>query len=372
MQLKKSSPWGYEVASSFFAVVIAFASLPNAMAQDATMDLDLVPQHFLGLIHAPEVHDELGLSTEQVSGLDALFDQVDGYWFRARNYPVKERRQATAQVEERVKQWMKQNTSLEQQERLQQLEYRAINSRMFLRPDVQEKLDLDASQIEVFTERARATAKALQELNIATMKNKVSEEVKQLASKAAKAEQESITKTLRVDQLQKLAPLIGAPFDTQKLKRIYPKAPELQPVQHWINSKPLQLSDLRGKVVLIHFYAFQCHNCHANFGHYNSWHGRFENDDVVVIGIQTPETSRESDPDAVRQAASERGFEFPVLIDLDKKNWDAWHNTMWPTVYVVDKKGYIRHWWQGELNYQGATGDKVILETVQQLLSEPS
>mgnify|MGYP003467310104 FL=1 len=91
---------------------------------------------------------------------------------------------------------------------------------------------------------------------------------------------------------------------------------------------------------------------------------------VEVIGIQTPETSQERDPAAVKSAAASRKLEFPILVDLESKNWGAWGNTMWPTVYVVDKNGYIRHWWQGELNWKGATADKTIENVVQKLLDE--
>lgn len=117
-----------------------------------------------------------------------------------------------------------------------------------------------------------------------------------------------------------------------------------------MNSKPLTLKELRGKVVLVHFYAFQCHNCHANFEIYRRWHDQLRSKGVEVVGIQTPETPTERDPAAVKSAAAERKLEFPILVDLESKNWAAWGNTMWPTVYVIDKNGYIRHWWQGELN----------------------
>ncbi|MEZ6074105.1 MAG: redoxin domain-containing protein [Pirellulaceae bacterium] len=130
-------------------------------------------------------------------------------------------------------------------------------------------------------------------------------------------------------------------------------APELIPVEHWLNSKPLQLKELRGKVILIHFYAFQCHNCHANFKHYNTWQEEFGGDQVVVIGIQTPETSTERDPQAVTAAAKERGFQFRYSSTSESANWKAWSNTMWPTIYVIDKQGYIRYLWQGKLNWQG-------------------
>ncbi len=69
-------------------------------------------------------------------------------------------------------------------------------------------------------------------------------------------------------------------------------------------------------------------------------------------------------------AAKKDGFKFPVLIDLKHENWNAWSNTMWPTVYVIDKRGYIRFWWQGELNWKGATTDKTIEKVVDRLLME--
>lgn len=78
----------------------------------------------------------------------------------------------------------------------------------------------------------------------------------------------------------------------------------------------------------------------------------------------------ECDPAKVIKAAQQEGFKFPVLIDLEERNWKAWGNTMWPTVYVVDKKGYIRFWWQGELNWLGTTTDKKIESVVDQLLKE--
>jgi len=130
------------------------------------------------------------------------------------------------------------------------------------------------------------------------------------------------------------------------------------------------MASLKGNVVLVHFYAFQCHNCHANFGIYRRWHDELTAKGVVVVGIQTPETKSERDPDAVKAAAAERDLKFPVMVDLESKNWNAWGNTMWPTVYVVDKQGYLRHWWQGELNWKGATADKTIEDLVETLLAE--
>lgn len=351
-------------------LVLVTASFSQAAGPSEAQRQALVPQQLLGLVHAPEVHQELGLSAKQSSQLESLFTRIDGEWFRARNLPQDKQYSTIQRLENQVKQWFRANATPEQSERLQQLEYRALGMRMLMRPELSQSLDLSDSQLASLVGLATAVNDANQKLRQATMRNAATSEQKDAVFKATQAEQQALQTVVKPEQIQKLGQILGQPFDTTQLKRIYPMAPELEPVQHWINSQPLSLKDLRGKVVVLHFYAFQCHNCHANFGHYKNWHSKYGKDQVVVLGIQTPETSRERDPTDVRKAAKERGLEFPIMVDLESKNWKAWSNTMWPTVYVIDKQGYIRQWWQGELNWQGATGDQKIEGIINELLLE--
>ena len=132
------------------------------------------------------------------------------------------------------------------------------------------------------------------------------------------------------------------------------------------------LEQLRGKVVAVHFYAFQCINCQRNFPHYKAWHDDYGDKDLVIIGIQTPETSPERQIDRVTAAVKQDAMEYPVLMDAQSSNWAAWNNTMWPTVYLIDKQGFIRRWWQGEMNWQGTPGEQQMRETIEQLLAEKS
>ena len=90
----------------------------------------------------------------------------------------------------------------------------------------------------------------------------------------------------------------------------------------------------------------------------------------MVIGIHTPETAAERIPENVRAKTKDAAFNFPVLVDTGKKNWQAWGNTMWPSVYLIDKQGYVRHWWMGELNWQGAEGEKLMRGRLRSLLAE--
>ncbi|MCR9291793.1 MAG: redoxin domain-containing protein [bacterium] len=328
-----------------------------------------IPQQLLPLIHAPEVQQELNLSPGQIQKLKELFSEIDGTWFRARNLPAEKRISVVTKLESQLWQWFQKYGSDAQRKRLKQLEYRSQAIRMLLRDDLAQQLRLDATQRAELAKLAEATDQAANQLQMATMRGEQSEELKQALLKATQSEQEALRSLIRPEQMQQLSQILGEAFDTSKLKRIFPMAPELVPVKHWINSQPLTLEELRGKVVVLHFYAFQCHNCHANFDHYRKWHEQF-GDDVVVLGIQTPETAMERDPEAVKSAAGERDLKFPILVDLASDNWKSWSNTMWPTVYVIDKNGYIRQWWQGELNWNGATGDEVIQKLITELLEE--
>ncbi len=352
-----------------FSCALTFTGITEA--QTAPQPHEYVPHHLLGLIHAPEVHRELKMTQGQINQLEKLFDQIDGQWWRSRNLKVGEKTAVILKLEETVDNWLQTNCTAEQRLRLQQLELRSQGTRMLLRTDVQEKLSLSELQVRSIFELAQATQNAQTELQKAIRQNLPTEELRGAVSKAQEAEQKVFLTLLKSDQIAKLRELAGREFDTSGLKRIFPKAPELIASKHWINTKPLTLANLRGKVVLLHFYAFQCHNCKANFDVYRRWHEKF-GDQVVLIGIQTPETALERDPVAVARAAGNEELTFPILIDLEAANWKNWSNTMWPTVYVIDKQGYLRQWWQGELRWQGATGDQAIEKLVEELILESS
>lgn len=330
----------------------------------------LVPQYLLGLVHAPEVHKELELNAEQIKKLEALLANVDQTWFPSRILPDGKRRSVTDELEARVWKWFDDETTTKQKLRLKQLEYYAQATRMLLRSDVASQLDLNTTQLQKLAVLARATDKC--ELVLARTTFGASElpAIKKRYEQATKAERDAVMTILSPEQRSKLKSLMGSPFDASTLKRVYAFAPEFVPADHWINTSPLSMKELRGKVVLIHFYAFQCHNCHANFPIYQRWQNELTEKGVVMVGIQTPETKDEANVAAVEAAAADRDLKFPILIDLKSDNWRAWGNTMWPCVYVVDKHGYIRYWWQGELNWDGATADKTIEAEVSRLLAE--
>lgn len=349
---------------------LSYPDFEKRLVESQSRPRDLIPHQLLPLLHAAEVQRELKLNGDQITELEKCFARLDGEWFRSRITPADPQAATINKLEADFWQWAPSVLKPDQVNRVKQLELQAIGSRMFLREDIARQLKLTKSQTDKLLELVRATESAQKNLQAASKKKQPTQELEKSYAEAAGSEQRGFLDTLTAGQKQQLTSMIGSPFDTTKLKRIYPMAPELASDTEWFNSSPLTLESLRGKVVLVHFYAFQCHNCHANFAIYQKWHKQWKEKGVVVIGIQSPETKQERDSQAVRQAAVDRGLDFPIIMDSEMKNWNAWANTMWPTVYVVDKRGYLRHWWQGELNWQGATGDKVIEQVVESALAE--
>jgi peroxiredoxin len=147
-------------------------------------------------------------------------------------------------------------------------------------------------------------------------------------------------------------------------------APEFRDVTQWINSDPLSMAKLRGKVVLVHFWTNGCYNCKNNYAHYKAWQERYAGKDVAIVGIHTPETSGEHDIERIKTQAAKHGLNFAIAVDNDGANWKAWNNRYWPTVYVVDRRGRVRYGWEGELNYKGASGEQTVRKLVDALLKE--
>ena len=362
------------LVASLVAPARSGAQDPAAATQPAAPSLPFnpvtyIPQVILPLLHTPQVQAELGIEGAKLDQLEQLFATVDGDWWRARNLPPVEQRAAITKVEKVVKTWLTESLPREKLLRLADLERRAQGGRVLLREDVAEVVALEPAQPEKLLAAARATESAAAALGKVFQSGGGPGDLEKAALLAARERELKLPGDLLSKEQQKeWRRLAGAPFDTVTLDRIYPMAPELAPSATWINSKPLSLADLRGKVVILHFYAFECVNCQRNLPIYAEWQRKYADKGVVVIGIQSPETDRERQPEAVITAAKEAGIDYPVQFDGDSATWKAWGNTMWPTVYVIDQQGYLRVWWQGELNWQGAKGDEVISKAVEKLL----
>lgn len=131
------------------------------------------------------------------------------------------------------------------------------------------------------------------------------------------------------------------------------QAPEFTSIQEWINSEPLKLQQLRGKVVLVDFWTYSCINCIRTQPYLNAWYDTYHNQGLEIIGIHAPEFAFERVPDNVKRAVQQAGIKYPVALDNDFATWNAYHNQYWPAKYLIDQQGRIRYFHAGEGDYDG-------------------
>jgi cytochrome c biogenesis protein CcdA/thiol-disulfide isomerase/thioredoxin len=135
-------------------------------------------------------------------------------------------------------------------------------------------------------------------------------------------------------------------------------APEFQGLTNWINSPPLTLAHLKGKVVLVDFWTYSCINCIRSIPYVEKWYQTYQSKGLVIVGVNTPEFAFEHNPANVQAAVKKDGITYPVALDNNYDTWNAFDNDSWPADYLIDKTGNIRYVSLGEGDY--GTTEKAI------------
>lgn len=129
------------------------------------------------------------------------------------------------------------------------------------------------------------------------------------------------------------------------------KAPPLVEGTSWINSEPLTLKALRGRVVLVDFWTFGCYNCRNTLPTLKHLDASYRERGLTIVGVQTPEFDSEKQVETVRRQVSSLGIKYPVVMDNDYVTWRAYGVEAWPTVVILDREGRIRYTHVGEGSY---------------------
>ena len=145
-----------------------------------------------------------------------------------------------------------------------------------------------------------------------------------------------------------------------------PRAPEFNGITHWLNSQPLTLAQLGGKVVLVDFWTYGCINCVHTLPHVISLYEKYKDRGFVVIGVHAPEFAYEKSTDNVAAAIKRYGIHYPVAQDNNFATWNAYSNHYWPAQYIIDRQGRIVYRHAGEGGYD------TIENTVRGLLDRTS
>jgi hypothetical protein len=217
----------------------------------------MMPDPTLFLLREPAVHRELQLTEQQRRQLVQFNETFDGILMATRNMPPPESQPKIAEVLKKSREHVKQSFSVPQQQRLRQIMYRLRGLSCVLLPSASAELELSESQKQRIEAAVKTSLEKITAAQTETFQGKEAYEKTQRAVMAArKEEQDTILQTLTDLQRQKLRAMVGPNFDLQQLSRVTFKAPDLEGGTEWINSQPLSLEDLRGKVVALHFWAF--------------------------------------------------------------------------------------------------------------------
>jgi thiol-disulfide isomerase/thioredoxin len=145
----------------------------------------------------------------------------------------------------------------------------------------------------------------------------------------------------------------------------YGAAPELTNAV-WLNTDvPLTLAGLRGKVILLEFWTFNCINCIRTLPYVQGWHETYRDQGLIVIGNHFPEFYYERELDNLRAAITRFGITYAVAQDNDGVTWDAYNQRYWPTILLIDKAGNLRYRHIGEGAYDETDA------AIRALLAEP-
>jgi cytochrome c biogenesis protein CcdA/thiol-disulfide isomerase/thioredoxin len=127
-------------------------------------------------------------------------------------------------------------------------------------------------------------------------------------------------------------------------------APDFLGISDWLNSRPLSVTDLRGKVVLVDFWTYSCINCLRTLPHLRAWYAAYHKYGLEIVGVHTPEFAFEHVLANVRKATRELSVTWPVALDNNYATWNAYSNQYWPAEYLVDRRGHVRraHFGEGE------------------------
>ena len=371
-------PTSMRIAALAVAASLLFASAtaPAVWAQAVTeakaeaKPAPPLPDPSLLLIRDDAVRKELNCTAEQQRALDKLLAAHNRLLIAIRDVGPNGADESARPAITAIRSELKKLLDDKQKQRLQGIVLQVQGYDALLRPDVARHLKLTPEQLERLTAIGGEARTKVEELSKARA-SRPAEEIQADLAKIQSDRHEQIVAELDDKQEAAYGKLLGQPFDLSQVKPSPGNAPEFESIETWINSEPVTMESLRGKVVVVHFFAFGCINCIHNYPWYKEWHDAFQGQDVAIIGIHTPETKTEEDNSLLEASLQKNDLKFPVAVDKEKAMWKAWYNGIWPSVYIIDKQGRLRYWWYGELDWEGAGNQKVARQQIEKLLAEP-
>jgi len=317
----------------------------------------------------PIVQAELKLSERQRAAVDRALEEIDALVFALRDDQSDAAARTLIQAKHKCDRRLAAALSDAQFRRLQGIILRVQGNAALFEVETARRLDVTEEQQKKIWAALKDVQREQAELQAVAQDNSdafVAEALKRLEQDCT----QRVNAVLSAEQQKQWAQLRGAPFNLDRISPPAPRAPELAGINAWLNSPPLALADLRGKVVVVHFWTFQDKVCAENSTWYRDWHAAYARRGLIVIGVHTPEFPAEQDIAAVTAHAQAHDLQFPIAVDNDAANWQAWNNPTWPAIYLIDRTGGVRVWWYGALHQEKVNGAQYLQEQIERLLAE--
>ena len=363
------------IVGPWFAVRGAEPVSPAAATEPTIVETPALPYLTLFLARDPTVHAELKIAPKQASQIEQAIALVDHSFWVLRDVPVAKCGEKLDALLQQLRAELNKTFSKQQSQRFDEIVLQARGVKSLVSPELVAQLNLSDDQVSRIRQLLTVGSAAPAKPPAAAAKGKSASKANTPATPASTAQASApdarqILAVLKPEQSSQLSQLTGGTFDLSRVRQIGCVAPELPDVSAWINSDGFDLKSMRGQVVALHFWAFGCINCVRNLPHYQSWYDKFSKTDLTILGIHTPETESERSLDNLKANVKERGIQYPVVFDAASETWKAWGNNMWPSVYLIDKRGQVRYWWYGELNWEGAKGEEFMRQKIAELIAE--
>ncbi len=135
-------------------------------------------------------------------------------------------------------------------------------------------------------------------------------------------------------------------------------APDFSGIEAWINSPPLSMAGLKGKVVLIDFWTYSCINCIRTLPSMIDLDRKYRAKGLVIVGVHAPEFEFEKNQRNVKNAVVSHQITYPVALDNHLDTWTNFNNSYWPAHYLIDRDGRVVYTHFGEGDY-GVTENNI-------------
>lgn len=243
----------------WFAVSFATLCSHPTLAQqnpNGVIPIHTSNQPYLFLVRDPVVHAAAKLTESQIAAVTKLNNRHDPALWSMRNKGPQAIAKVMQSVQAQTQSALRQILQAEQLQRIQQVEYWVLGVKSLLRDDVAKQADLTADQRTQIRDIVLAAEKQLAELQQKAQSGDDLNALNETWGEIKHQQQKDVIAAITEEQQQIFRGLLGDQVNLGKLGRIKMKVPDFDPSSQWVNSPPLTLDKLKGKVVALHFYAF--------------------------------------------------------------------------------------------------------------------